>query len=296
MKFFARFPQRWLPLVLAAPQLSLAALFFYWPALKAVWWSLHLMRPFGNGTVFVGLQNYLRVLTDLGFYASLQASLLFIVSSVSLAVIIALILAACANITTFGNVLFRHLLIWPYAVSGAVLGVILRYLMSPVAGPAGWVNFMFPGIWAPQTYGTQALLMVTSAFAWTLVPFNFVIFIAALQSVPDDYLAAAAIDGAGPIRRFVDIQLPMLAPSILFVVVINCIESFTNSFGLVDTLTRGGPGGATNILAYKIFSDGFRGFDLSGSSTLSVILMLVIVALTVVQFRAFERGHHRELH
>ena len=132
--------------------------------------------------------------------------------------------------------------------------------------------------------------MVTVAFAWTQIPFNFVIFTAALQSVPDDYLAAAAIDGAGPLRRFIDIQLPLIAPFVLLVLVVNMLESFTNSFGIIDTLTHGGPGEATDILSYKIFSDGFVGLDLSGSSTLSVVLMIGVIALTFVQFRAFERG------
>jgi sn-glycerol 3-phosphate transport system permease protein len=290
MKPTVPFPHRWLPLALAAPQLALAALFFYWPACKAIWWSLHLERPFGNGSVFVGLQNYWRVLTDPGFHASLRATALFIAGGVGLAVVAALVLAACASLSLRGSKVLRHLLIWPYAVAGAVLGVILRYLMSPVAGPLGWFNQIWPGLWAPHVNGSDALLMVTLAFAWTQIPFNFVIFTAALQSVPDDYLAAAAIDGAGPVRRFVDIQLPLLAPFVLFVFVINMLESFTNSFGIIDTLTRGGPGEATEILSYKIFSDGFVGLDLSGSSTLSVILMIGVVMLTFVQFRAFERG------
>lgn len=290
MKPIAPFPHRWLPLAFAAPQLALAALFFYWPASKAVWWSLHLERPFGNGSVFVGLQNYWRVLTDPGFLASLRATLLFTTGGVGSAVVAALVLAGCANLSLRGSKLFRHLLIWPYAVAGAVLGVILRYLMSPVAGPLSWLNQVWPGLWAPHVSGNDALLMVTVAFAWTQIPFNFVIFTAALQSVPDDYLAAAAIDGAGPLRRFIDIQLPLIAPFVLLVLVVNMLESFTNSFGIIDTLTHGGPGEATDILSYKIFSDGFVGLDLSGSSTLSVVLMIGVIALTFVQFRAFERG------
>ncbi|WP_439894270.1 carbohydrate ABC transporter permease (plasmid) [Ralstonia sp. 25C] len=290
MKPMAPFPHRWLPLALAAPQLALAALFFYWPAAKAVWWSFHLERPFGNGSVFVGLQNYWRVLTDPGFHVSLRATLLFTAGGVGSAVVAALVLAGCANLSLRGSKLFRHLLIWPYAVAGAVLGVILRYLMSPVAGPLGWLNQVWPGLWAPHVSGNDALLMVTVAFAWTQIPFNFVIFTAALQSVPEDTLAAAAIDGAGPLRRFIDIQLPLIAPFVLLVLVVNMLESFTNSFGIIDTLTRGGPGEATEILSYKIFSDGFVGLDLSGSSTLSVVLMIGVIVLTFVQFRAFERG------
>ena len=294
MKQSAVFAQRWMPIALAAPQLVLVALFFYWPACKAIWWSFHLVRPFGNGSTFVGLSNYLRILGDPGFLASLQASAIFTVSSVSLAVLIALVLAGFTELNLRGSKVVRNLLIWPYAVAGAVLGVILQFLMNPITGPMGFINALWHGSWAPYLNGTHAMVLIAFAFAWTQVPFNFVIFVAALRGIPADYLAAARIDGAGPLRRFIDIQLPLLAPFVFFAIVINVLESLTSSFGLVDTLTHGGPGGATSILSFRIFSVGFVGLDLSGSSVLSVILMVFIVGMTLLQFRFFDREAPRE--
>jgi sn-glycerol 3-phosphate transport system permease protein len=281
------FQHRWMPLALAAPQLIIVFLFFFWPAWKAIWWSFHLVRPFGNDSVFVSVKNYLRILGDDSFYSSLQATLIFTAGSLVLAIFIAIVLAACAELNLRGRKIFRHLFIWPYAVAGAALGVILKFVMNPVLGPMAILNGIWPGFWTPHINGSEAMLMLIFAFAWTQVPFNFVIFVAALQTVPDDYLAAAAIDGAGPMRQFFDIQLPLIAPFVFFAAVINVIEAFTHSFGLIDTLTQGGPGGATNILVYKIFSDGFVGLDLSGSSTLSVIMMLCLVVLTTLQFLFF---------
>ncbi|MDN7182578.1 ABC transporter permease subunit [Caballeronia sp. SEWSISQ10-4 2] len=289
MKPSAVFPGRWIPFALATPQLVLVTLFFYWPACKAIWWSFNLVRPFGNGSTFVGLTNYLRILGDPGFRASLQASAIFTVSSVSLAVLIALVLAGFIELNLRGSKVLRNLLIWPYAVAGAVLGVILQFLMNPITGPMGFINALWPGAWAPNLNGAHSMMLIAFAFAWTQVPLNFVIFVAALRAIPADYLAAARIDGAGPLRRFIDIQLPLLAPFVFFAIVINVLESLTSSFGLVDTLTHGGPGGATSILSFRIFSVGFVGLDLSGSSALSVILMLFIVAMTFLQFRFFDR-------
>lgn len=283
----ATFRRRWMPLALAAPQLLIVFLFFFWPAWKAIWWSFHLVRPFGNGSVFVGAENYLRILGDESFYSSLQATVIFTAGSVLLAIFIALLLAGCVQLNLRGRKIFRHFFIWPYAVAGAALGVMLKFFINPVLGPMAVVNSLWPGLWDPHLNGSEAMLALIFAFAWTQVPFNFVVFVAALQTVPDDYLAAAAIDGAGPVRRFFDIQLPLIAPFAFFAAVINVIEAFTHSFGLVDTLTQGGPGGATNILVYKIFSDGFVGLDLSGSSALSVIMMLCIVVLTALQFHFF---------
>jgi len=287
MKSRAMFSRRWMPLILAAPQLAIVFLFFLWPACKAIGWSVYLVRPFGNGSVFVGLENYRRILSDESFYASLQATFIFTASSVGMAIVIALVLAGCTELNLRGARFFRHAFIWPYAIAAAVLGVIFKFAMNPVVGAMSFLNDIIPGSWAPYINSSEAMCMLIAAFAWTQVPFNFAIFAAALQSVPDDYLAAAAIDGAGPIRRFVDIQLPLIVPFIFFAAVVNVIEAFTHSFGLVDTLTQGGPGRATNILVYQIFSDGFVGMDLSRSSTLSVIMMICIALLTMLQFRFF---------
>ncbi|MBI6795230.1 carbohydrate ABC transporter permease [Pseudomonas syringae] len=293
MKPRAHFPQPRLALLFALPQLLALGLFFYWPAVQAIWWSFHLVPPFGGNEIFVGLSNYWRVLKDPGVLASLGSTLVFSLSSVVLSIVIALVLALCLELKLRGNALFRNLLIWPYAVSGATIGIVFHVLANPVMGIFARLNAIAPGTWAPYSSPIQSMLLLIVAYAWCLVPFNFVMLVASLKSVPDDYLAAAALDGAGPLRRMLDIQLPLIAPYLLFVFVIDLLESLSNSFGLVDTLTQGGPGDTTNVLAYKIYTDGFMGLDLAGSSTLSVLMLLAVVALSVAQFKLLSRFQRR---
>ena len=294
MKPSARFHGRWTPLALGLPQLLLIALFFYWPAWKGLWWSLHLECPFGHCARFVGLDNYVRELGDASLYASLLSTAVFSLAGVALSVAIALMLAWMVELHRRTGKLFRYLLIWPYAVAGSVLGVILRVAASPGVGPMGYLNRMWPGLWQPHLNGAQAMAMVVAAFAWTQIPFDFIVLVAALRSIPADYMAAAAIDGAGPLRRLIDIQLPMIRPQLFFVATMNLVDSITNSFAIVDTLTQGGPGGATDILAYRVYRDGFVGLDLSGSAALSILLMLLLLAAIAVQFVAMERRARRE--
>lgn len=289
MKSSALFQGRWTPLALALPQLLLIALFFYWPAMKGLWWSLHRVCPFDNCSTFVGLDNYVRELTDSSFYASLRATAIFAGFGVTLSVTAAALLAGMVELHRRSGGLFLYLLIWPYAVAGSVLGVVLKIVASPGVGPMAYLNQLWPGFWQPHLNGTQAMLMTVLAFAWTQIPFDFIVLVAALRAIPTDYLAAAAIDGAGPVRRFIDIQLPLLKPQLFFVATMNLIDAFTNSFAIVDTLTQGGPGGATDILAYKIYTDGFMGLDLSGSSALSAILMSMVLAISFAQFYLFRR-------
>lgn len=283
MKQHALFEGWRLPLLIALPQLLLICLFFYWPALKAIAWSVHLVRPFGNGEVFVGLDNYARIVTDWAFWESIRSTASFAVLGVSMSVGISLGLAGLSEYLLGDSAIYRNLVMWPYAVAGAVVGIILKFVMNPVVGPMSVINEIWPGAWLPNQHPWEALLFVATAFAWMQMPFCFVILTAALRAIPDDYLAAAAMDGAGPTRRFIDIQVPMIAPQIVFVIVICTLDSLTHSFGLIDSLTRGGPAGATTILPYKIYADGFLGLDLSGSSALSVILMVIIVSVTIVQ-------------
>ncbi|GLQ91621.1 ABC transporter permease subunit [Dyella acidisoli] len=294
MKSSARFHGRWTPFVLGLPQLMLIVLFFYWPTLKGWWWSWHLECPFGHCSTFVGFGNYARELKDGSFYASLLTTAVFSALSVSLSVLVALLLAGMVELHQRSGKLFRNLLIWPYAVAGSVLGVILKVAASPSIGLMGYLNTLWPGFWQPHLSGVQAMSMVVFAFAWTQIPFDFIVLVAALRSIPTDYMAAAAIDGAGPLRRFIDIQVPMIRPQLFFVAMINLIDSITNSFAIIDTMTQGGPGGATDILAYKIYRDGFIGLDLSGSSALSMLLMLLVLAVSAVQFVMFERQARRE--
>lgn len=294
MKTSARFHGRWTPFALGFPQLALIVLFFYWPTLKGLWWSFHLVCPFGHCSTFVGFGNYLRELKDASFYASLLTTATFSLLGVGLSVVAALLLAWMVELHHRSGKVFRYLLIWPYAVAGSVLGVILRVAANPSIGLMGYLNTLWPGFWQPHLIGAQAMAMVVAAFAWTQIPFDFIVLVAALRSIPADYLAAAAIDGASPWRRFIDIQLPMIRPQLFFVATMNLIDSITNSFALVDTLTQGGPGGATEILAYKIYRDGFIGLDLSGSSALSMLLMLLVLAACAMQFIVVERQAKRE--
>lgn len=293
MKASGYFPQPRVALLFALPQLLALALFFYWPALQAIWWSFHLVLPFGGHEVFVGLSNYWRVLRDPGVLASLGSTLIFSLSSVALSMLIALTLALCLELKLRGNAIFRNLLIWPYAVSGATIGIVFHVLANPVMGILAWLNAVVPGTWAPYANPLQGMLLLIFAYAWCLVPFNFVMLVASLKSVPDDYLAAAALDGAGPWRRMIDMQLPLIAPYLLFVFIIDLLESLSNSFGLIDTLTQGGPGDTTQVLAYKIYTDGFRGLDLAGSSTLSVLMLSAVVLLSVAQFKLMSRLKRR---
>ena len=294
MKASARFHGRWMPLALGLPQLLLIAWFFYWPSWKGLWWSLHLECPFGHCAHFVGFDNFRRELSDPSLYASLLSTAVFSLCGVGLSVLAALALAWMVEFHRRAGKLFRYLLIWPYAVAGSVLGVILRIAASPGIGPMAYLNRLWPHAWQPHLDGTQAMALVVAAFAWTQIPFDFIVLVAALRSIPADYLAAAAIDGAGPLRRLLDIQLPMIRPQLFFVATMNLVDSITNSFAIVDTMTQGGPGGATDILAYRIYRDGFVGLDLSGSSALSMLLMLVLLAAIAVQFAAQERQARRE--
>ncbi|MPQ84533.1 sugar ABC transporter permease [Pseudomonas sp. MAFF 730085] len=297
MSHNAQFSQRFLPLLLAFPQLLAVLLFFYWPTVQALWWSFHYVQPFGGSEVFAGLANYVRVLNDPSVLSSLGTTLVFSLFSTLLALAMALVLAACLQLKVRGYKIFSNVLIWPYAVSGATLGIIFQVLANPIFGPLAWINHWVPEAWAPSAKGWQAMTLLVLAYAWCQLPFNIVMIVASLQSVPEDCLAAAALDGASPWQRLRDIQLPMVAPYLFFVFVVGLLDSLSNSFGLVERLTHGGPGNATEILAFKIYQDGFVGIDLAGSSTLSVLMLVVVVVLSVTQYRYLAwRNRRREHH
>lgn len=280
--------RRWM-LLLAAPQLVIVLLFFYWPTMVAMRWSFFLEQPFGQGHVFVGLDNYRRVLSDPGLFTALGRSLLFMLTASSSSIAIALALALAADRSVRFGRPASSLLIWPKAVAGAVVGVVLKFLLNPYTGIVAPFEQWYPGIWQPGISGFDATVLVNIGYVWTHIPFTFLIFLAGLQAIPDSYHQAAAMDGAGPLRRMWDIQIPLLSPQIFLSLVLECSESLRGTLSLIDTMTQGGPGGATMHLVYKIYADGFRGLDLSGSSTMSVILMALIVVITVLQFRLLER-------
>jgi len=286
------FNERWLPYLLVAPQMIITLVFFFWPSGQAVWQSVLIEDAFGGHSKFVWFENFIALFNDPAYFDSVRITLVFsaLVAAVGLA--LSLLLAVMADRIIRGSSFYKTVLVWPYAVAPAVAGVLWGFLFNPAVGVVSW---SLKGIGIDFNYVTnanQALALIIIAAVWNQVSYNFLFFLAGLQSIPKSLIEAAAIDGAGPGRRFWDIVFPMLSPTGFFLLVINIIYAFFGTFGVVASLTQGGPGQATNILVYKVWNDGFRGQDLGGSSAQSVILMIVVILLTVVQFRFIERRVH----
>jgi sn-glycerol 3-phosphate transport system permease protein len=283
------FRSAWLPYALVAPQIAITIVFFFWPAVQAGWYSLQLQDAFGERTQFVGLANFAALFTDANYLYSFRVTAIFSVLVAATGIAVALLLAAMADRVIRGALAYRTLLIWPYAVAPAVAGVLWLFLFAP---SIGIVTFALRSIgvhWDWLLQGDQAMLLVVIAAAWKQISYNFLFFLAGLQSIPRSLIEAAAIDGAGPGRRFWTIVFPLLSPTAFFLLVVNIVYAFFDTFGVIDATTQGGPAGATQILVYKVYYDGVKGADLGGSSAQSVILMLIVIALTVVQFRYVER-------
>ncbi|ARP94086.1 sn-glycerol-3-phosphate ABC transporter permease UgpA [Bordetella genomosp. 13] len=283
------FGHKTLPYLLLAPQLVITAVFFFLPAGQAMWQSLRLEDAFGLSSEFVGLANFADLFSQDSYLESFRVTAVFsaLVAFVGLA--LALLLAVMADRVVRGAGLYKTLLIWPYAVAPAVVGVLWLFLFSPSVGIlAAALNGM--GVpWNPRLDGDQALILVLIAAVWKQISYNFLFFLAGLQSIPRSLIEAAAIDGASPSRRFWTIVFPLLSPTTFFLLVVNVIYAFFDTFAVIDTTTQGGPGTSTAILVYKVYSDGFRGLDLGSSAAQSVVLMLIVIALTVVQFRYIDR-------
>lgn len=262
----------------------LIVLFFYAPIFQAFYWSFFLERPFGGGSMFVGSENFVRVLSDPEFWEAGWRTIVFMITGSSLAVLIPLILAVAADRKIRLSLPARNVLVWPKGVAGASIGVVFAFLFNPFVGVLAPLNSIVPGIWAPGIDGTDAFITLIAAHVWGGIPFNFVILLAGLQSIPRTMHQAAAMDGAGPWRRILDVQLPLIAPQLFLTLVLEFTESVTSAFALIDTITKGGPGGSTTLLVYKIYTDGFSGYDLSGASTQTAILMVFVVLLTAAQF------------
>ena len=279
----------WTALLFAAPQLAVLLLFFYWPAVEALWWSFNLQPPFGGSSRFVGLDVFRRVLSDPEYHRSVAITLVFVFASTSIAMAVGLLLAAVADDSLRGSRIYRTGIIWPYAVAAPVAATAFQFAFDPISGLMAYVNHLQPGFWDPYLDGGDALAMIIIVSAWQNVAYNFLFFLAGLRAIPTSILEAADVDGAGALRRFITIILPLLSPTVFFLTVINVADNFNNSFGIVNVMTQGGPGGATNIMVYRIYRDGFLGLDLSGSSAQSVILMTLLIVLTILQFRLIER-------
>ena len=285
----AVFKSSWLPWVLIAPQAVIIAMFFFWPAAQAILESVQQSNAFGTSVEWVGLENFKNLWNDPTYLASFYTTALFSTLVAVLGISISLVLAVFADRIVKGSLIYKTLLIWPYAVAPAVAGVLWLFMFAPSVGVvAYWLRAA--GIdWNHLLNGTHAMTLVVMAAVWKQISYNFLFFLAGLQSIPKSLIEAAAIDGARPWRRFWTIVFPLLSPTTFFLLVINIVYAFFDTFGIIDAATQGGPGKETSILVYKVYYDGFKAMDLGGSAAQSVILMVIVVALTVVQFKFVEK-------
>lgn len=283
------FQNRWLPYLLVAPQLAITLIFFFLPAGQAIYQSVLMQDPFGLSTEFVGLQNFETLLSDPNYVSSFKITMVFSALVAFLGLAISLLLAVCADRVLRGASAYKTFLIVPYAVAPAVAGVLWMFIFNPTLGVLSYVMRMFGIDWNYLVDADQALTLLVIAAVWKQVSYNFIFFLAGLQAIPKSLLEAAAMDGAGPFRRFWTVVFPLLSPTTFFLLVMNIVYAFFDTFAIVDATTMGGPGQDTNILVYKVFVDGFRNMDFGGSAAQSVILMVMVIILTVVQFRFIER-------
>lgn len=283
------FPQKGLPWLLLLPQLLITAIFFLWPAEQALEQAFYQEDAFGLSREFIGLENFADLFTDPLYYQSMLTTLVFSFSVAIVGMSLALLLAVMADRVIRGKLAYQTLLIWPYAVAPALAGVLWWILFDPSMGPiALWLKSA--GIdWNHYLDGNQAMILVVIASTWKQISYNFLFFLAGLQAVPRSLIEAAAIDGASPFKRFWTIVFPLLSPTTFFLLVVNLVYAFFETFGVIDATTKGGPGQSTTTLVYKVFDDGFVGLDLGGSAAQSVVLMAIVGLMTVIQFRFIER-------
>ncbi|MDX6748292.1 sn-glycerol-3-phosphate ABC transporter permease UgpA [Geminicoccaceae bacterium 1502E] len=283
------FRERWLAYLLLAPQLAITLVFFIWPASQALWQSMLQQDPFGLSVQFVGLENFERLFANPDYLNSLEVTALFSAAVAFSGIAIALLLAVMADRVLRAATFYKTLLIWPYAVAPAIAGVLWLFMFHPTIGVVAWLLGKVGYAWNHHLNGGQALVLVIVAATWKQISYNFLFFLAGLQAIPKSLIEAGAIDGAGPGKRFWTIVFPLLSPTTFFLLVVNVVYAFFDTFGIVHAVTEGGPGQDTTILVYKVFKDGFIGLDLGGSAAQSVVLMAIVITLTVIQFRWVER-------
>ena len=283
------FRSAWLPWALLTPQIVIIAVFFFWPAGQALLQSLQQSDAFGTSVEWVGLENFRNLLNDPTYLTSFKTTAVFSVLVAVLGIGISLLLAVFADRIVRGATFYKTLLIWPYAVAPAVAGVLWLFMFSPSIGiVAYWLGAV--GIdWNHLLNGPQAMALIVMAAVWKQISYNFLFFLAGLASIPKSLIEAAAIDGARPWRRFWTIQFPLLSPTTFFLLVINMVYAFFETFAIIDASTQGGPGTETKILIYKLYYDGFKALDLGGSAAQSVVLMFIVIVLTVLQFKFIEK-------
>ena len=284
------FGNKGLPYLLLAPQLVITAIFFLWPAGQAVRQSFLREDAFGLSTTFVGLRNYRALFDNPEYLDALQVTVVFSIATVVLSLSIALIMALAVDRMLRSAATYTTLLIWPYAVAPAVAGILWWFIFNPAIGILPFVLEQTLGYdWNHNLTGRDAMILVIIAAVWKQISYNFLFFLAGLQSIPTSLREAAAIDGAGPFKRFWTITLPLLSPTTFFLLVVNVVFTLFDTFAIIDATTGGGPAQATNILVYKVYDDGFVGLNLGSSAAQSVIFMMIVMALTFIQFRYVER-------
>lgn len=286
------FPNKILPYLLVAPQIILTAVFFFWPASQAIYQSALREDPFGLSSTFVGIDNFKKVLSEPAYLSSLSVTVVFSVATAFLAMGIALLLATAADRVVRGKGFYRTMLIIPYAVAPAVAGMLWLFMLNPAMGTFAYILRGNGVNWDPLLNGNQAMILVVMAAAWKQISYNFLFFVAGLQAIPRSLLEAASIDGARGARRFWTIVFPLLAPTTFFLLVVNTVYAFFDTFGIIHAVTGGGPAKATETLVYKVYNDGFVNLNLGSSAAQSVILMIIVIALTAFQFRFVEKRVH----
>ncbi|MGJ7558218.1 sn-glycerol-3-phosphate ABC transporter permease UgpA [Variovorax sp. RB2P76] len=283
------FRSGWLPWLLLTPQMAVILVFFFWPAGQAVLQSLQQQDAFGTSVEFVGFDNFRHLWSDSSYAASFKTTAVFSVLVASIGISLSLVLAVFADRITRGGTFYKTMLIVPYAVAPAVAAVLWVFMFSPSLGVVAYALGKIGINWNHLLDSGHAMTLIVMASVWKQISYNFLFFLAGLQSIPKSLIEAAAIDGARPWRRFWTVQFPLLSPTTFFLLVINVVYAFFDTFAIVDAATQGGPGQDTTILVYKVYHDGFKSLDLGGSAAQSVVLMVIVVALTVIQFRYVEK-------
>lgn len=283
------FSSRWLPYALLAPQVAVTLIFFVWPASQVLWQSLLRQDPFGLRTTFVGMRNFNRLFADPHYLASMKTTAVFSIGTAVLSMSLALLLAVMVNRMIRSGNIYTTFLVWPYAVAPAIAGVLWWFIFNPSVGILPYVLKGFGYDWNHRINGNDAMILVIIAAAWKQISYNFLFFLAGLQSIPQSLIEAAAIDGAGKFKRFWAIVFPLLSPTTFFLIVVNVVYAMFDTFGVIHATTEGGPAQATNIMVYKVYRDGFVGQNLGASAAQSAVLMALVIVLTVVQFRFIER-------
>jgi sn-glycerol 3-phosphate transport system permease protein len=286
------FPQKGLPYFLLAPQLVITLVFFFWPGGQALYMSFLQQDPFGQSVRFVGLENYRLLFEDPNYLGAVWRTFYFSLAVTLLAMVPALFLAVMADRIVKGSTFYSTAMLIPYAIAPAVAGVLWLFMLNPSIGVVAWWMKALGIDWNPALDGSDAMWLVILASAWKQVAYNFLFFLAGLQAIPKSLIEAAAIDGAKPMRRFWTIVFPLLSPTTFFLLVVGLVYAFFDTFGVISAVTQGGPANDTETLVYKVYKDGIHNLDLGGSAAQSAVLMVIVIALTMIQFRFVEKRVH----